>query len=102
MALIDRAGPYGQGHSEPRFAFPAHTVAFSETVGQGGHIRLSLRGGDNRRLDGIAFRAGGTPLGETLLAARGRALHVAGRLKRDTWQGRSSIRLMVEDAAQPA
>ncbi|HOV05145.1 MAG TPA: single-stranded-DNA-specific exonuclease RecJ, partial [Kaistiaceae bacterium] len=41
MATIERAGPFGAGHPEPVFAFPAHRVAFADRVGQN-HIRLSL------------------------------------------------------------
>src|SRR5690606_31395217 len=31
--LIERAGPYGQGNPQPRFAFPAHRVKFVKPVG---------------------------------------------------------------------
>ena len=47
----------------------------------------------------IAFRAAGEELGKALLKARGAALHLAGRLKLDTWQGREEVQLQIEDAA---
>ena len=62
-------------------------------------MKLRLAGGDGTVLDAIAFRAVGTPLGEGLLAARGRALHVAGRLRQDDWNGRIRVQLEIEDAA---
>src|SRR5262245_48607081 len=34
MALIDKAGPFGQGNPQPRFAFPAHRVKFAKKVGE--------------------------------------------------------------------
>ena len=37
--LLERAGPYGQGNPQPRFAFPAHRVKFAKVVGEA-HIRL--------------------------------------------------------------
>ncbi len=101
MSLIERAGPYGQGNSQPRFVFPAHRVKFAKVVGDA-HVRCSLEAGDGKRIDGIAFRAAGQPLGDLLLAANGgMPIHVAGTLKRDTWGGREKIDLMIDDAADP-
>ncbi|MGH6814268.1 MAG: single-stranded-DNA-specific exonuclease RecJ [Hyphomicrobiaceae bacterium] len=100
VALIERAGPYGQGNPQPRFAFPAHRVKFAKIAGQG-HIRCALEAGDGSRLDAVAFRAGGQPLGDMLLATGGLPLHVAGTLRRDTWNGRDKIVLAIEDAADP-
>jgi single-stranded-DNA-specific exonuclease len=48
----------------------------------------------------IAWRSADTPLGARLLAAGG-AIHVAGRLKADDWNGRSGAQLEIEDAADP-
>ena len=50
-------------------------------------------------LDAIAFRAVGTPLGDGLLASRGKPIHVVGRLRRDDWNGRVRVQLEIEDAA---
>jgi single-stranded-DNA-specific exonuclease len=50
-------------------------------------------------LDAIAFRAVGTPLGDGLLAARGKPIHAAGRLRKDEWNGRVRVQLEIEDAA---
>ncbi len=52
-------------------------------------------------LNAIAFRAAGTELGRALMGARGGALHVAGCLRLDDWQGRAGCQLTVEDAAAP-
>jgi len=94
---IALAGPFGAGNPEPLLAFPDLEVAFADVVGKD-HIRLRLRGG-GAALQAIAFRAVGTPLGEGLLAARGQAVHAAGRLKRDDWNGQVRIQLQIEDAA---
>ena len=98
--LIDRAGPYGQGNPQPRFAFPAHRVKFAKVVGEK-HVRCVLEAGDGTRLEAIAFRAVGEPLGDLLMSSGGMPLHVAGNLKRDTWGGREKIELTIEDAADP-
>jgi len=75
-----------------------YRVAFADVVG-GAHVKLRLAGGGGALLDAIAFRAVGTPLGEGLLAGRGRTIHAAGRLRLDDWNGRVRVQLEVEDAA---
>lgn len=100
LDLLDRAGPYGPGHARPRFAFPAHRVSGVRAFGAG-HMRCTLHAGGGGRIDAVAFRVDGSPLGEMLLGSEGRRLHVAGHLRRSVWQGRTRIELMIEDAAQP-
>ena len=100
LALLERAGPFGQGNPEPRFAFPAHRVKFAKVVGTA-HVRCVLEAGDGSRLDAVAFRAADRPVGEALLGAAGMPLHVAGHLRRDTWNGRDRRELVIEDVADP-
>jgi single-stranded-DNA-specific exonuclease len=95
---IAGAGPFGAGNAEPILALPDVRVAFADVVG-GSHVKLRLAGGDGTALDAIAFRAVGTPLGDGLLGARGKAIHVAGRLRQDDWNGRIRVQLEIEDAA---
>jgi single-stranded-DNA-specific exonuclease len=95
---IAAAGPFGAGNPEPLLALPDVRVAFADIVGKA-HVKLRLGGGDGSMLDAIAFRAVGTPLGDGLLAARGRRIHVAGRLRQDDWNGRIRVQLEIEDAA---
>jgi single-stranded-DNA-specific exonuclease len=95
---IGAAGPFGAGNPEPLLGLPDLRVAFADVVG-GAHVKLRLAGGGGAMLDAIAFRAVGTPLGEGLLAGRGRMIHAAGRLRLDDWNGRTRVQLEVEDAA---
>ena len=97
-SLIERAGPFGAGNPEPVFALPAHTVAYADPAGEA-HVRLRLRAGDGKMIQAIAFRALNQPLGNALIAARGRPLHVAGSLSLNQWQGEERIELRVLDAA---
>jgi single-stranded-DNA-specific exonuclease len=99
--LLEQIGPFGSGNAEPRFVLPAVRLAKAEAAGEN-HIRCILLGSDGGRLKAVAFRALGTPLGQALLAARGAALHLAGHLRTDTWQGREEIQLLIEDAAPAA
>ena len=98
--LLDRAGPYGPGNPEPSFVFPAHRVSYSKVVGNG-HVQVSIQAGDSTRLQGIAFRAADTPLGELLLRRNAGPVHVAGRLRLDHWGGRERVQVQISDAAVP-
>ncbi len=102
VSLLDRAGPYGQGNPQPRFAFPNHRVRFAKVVGDA-HVRAVIEGADGARIDAIAFRACGQPLGDLLLEANGGTpIHLCGTIRRDTWGGRNRIELTIDDAARPA
>jgi single-stranded-DNA-specific exonuclease len=100
LALIERAGPYGQGNPQPRFAFPSHRVKFAKIVAEA-HVRCVLEAGDGTRLDAMAFRVADQPVGTALLSSAGTLLHVAGHLRRDTWGGRDRRELVIEDVADP-
>jgi single-stranded-DNA-specific exonuclease len=97
-ATLASAGPFGAGNPEPVIALPAHTIAYAEEVGQA-HVRARLQAGDGAAIDAIAFRAAGQKLGEVLLKNRGRAVHVAGTLGIDRWQGNERMQLRIIDVA---
>lgn len=98
VALLERAGPYGQGNPQPRFVLPAVRVKFPKVVGES-HLRCALEGADGRRIDAVAFRAHGQPLGDLLASSAGMPVHVAGCVKRDTWGGRERLEFIIDDAA---
>jgi single-stranded-DNA-specific exonuclease len=99
VALLERLAPFGSGNAEPRFAFPSLVVHRAEAVGQG-HVRAILgEAAGPQRLKAIAFRSLDTALGRALLDGRGHGFHVAGRLRRDSWQGRVEVQLQIDDAA---
>ena len=97
--LIEQAGPYGSGHSQPVFVLPSHKILDARQVGVN-HIKVSIEGLDRTRLEAIAFRAIGTPLGDLLLASRGASLHLAGTLSADMWQSSRRVQLRILDAAK--
>ncbi|WP_428688399.1 single-stranded-DNA-specific exonuclease RecJ [Roseibium sp.] len=100
MELLEKAGPYGAGHAEPVFAFPAHRISFADVVGKG-HVRATLAAGDGSTLKAICFKSEDKPHGRMLLDGRGRSLHVAGSLSVDTWQGTPKVQLRILDVADP-
>jgi single-stranded-DNA-specific exonuclease len=97
--LLDRVGPYGAGHAEPRFAFMTAQVIRPELVGTA-HVRCLLGDIAGGRLKAIAFRSAETDLGRTLLAARDTPMHVAGRLQIDRWNGNERVQLIIDDIAR--
>jgi single-stranded-DNA-specific exonuclease len=98
VQMLSRAGPFGAGNPEPVLALPAHTLAYADPVGEN-HIRARLKSGDGKFVSAVAFRAAGTPLGRALIENRGRAVHAAGCLTIDRWQGAERVQMRLTDLA---
>jgi len=99
--LIASAGPYGAGNPAPRVALASVRATRSRRVGDS-HLALTLTDPQGGRLDAMAFRAFEGPLGPMLAERQGTPVHVAGRLERDDWGGRTKAKLTLDDAAVPS
>jgi len=95
---IEQVGPYGAGNPQPLFAFSDLRIAYAERV-RGGHVRCAFEDGIGGRISGICFRADETGLDQILLDPNAPRVHIAGRLKADSWKGRSRIDLQLVDLA---
>lgn len=95
---IELAGPYGAGASAPRYALPDLQVRHARRVGET-HLKLSFNDGMGGSLDAIAFGAFDTPLGQSMMDHGGARFHVAGRLEINSWRGRKTPQLRLDDAA---
>ena len=95
---IERAGPFGTGNVQPRFAIKDARVSWAQRVGEH-HVRVTARDAGGARLDAIAFRAADGLLGKALLTSDTGAFHLAGHLNINTWRGRQRPQLVIEDAA---
>jgi single-stranded-DNA-specific exonuclease len=93
-----RASPFGQGNPEPLFALPSHKLVDVLTL-KGGHIKAILTSSGGARIEAMAFRAMGKPLGHALITAKGKTIHVAAHIARDTWGGREKVSLRLVDIA---
>ncbi|NVK18385.1 MAG: single-stranded-DNA-specific exonuclease RecJ [Methylocystaceae bacterium] len=96
---LEQVGPFGAGNAQPRFILSDVQVQRADVVGRD-HVRCFLTDQFGVRLKAIAFRALDTELGQALLQHNGKKLHIAGRLKLDTWGGGTSVQLLIDDAAQ--
>ena len=94
---LDQAGPFGASAPAPRFAVPGLRIRHMKPVGQG-HLKLTLSDGASS-LEAICFNAAGSGLQQAFEGHGGRALHVAGRIEVNHWNGRQSVQLQIEDAA---
>ncbi|WP_321391886.1 single-stranded-DNA-specific exonuclease RecJ [Emcibacter sp.] len=95
---LNRVGPYGQGNAQPRFALSHMKVTYADVVGQD-HVKCSLQGRDGVTIKGMAFRSAEQPLGQLILGSRGQMIHVAGTLKNNSWNGRTTAEIFIDDAA---
>lgn len=98
LDLFARLEPFGPGAPEPVVALADVRIERAEPV-RGGHVRCVVVDGYGGRLKAIAWRSGDTAIGRRLLAA-GPSVHLAGRLKRDDWKGRSGVQLEIEDVSE--
>jgi single-stranded-DNA-specific exonuclease len=95
---IEKAGPFGAGAPAPRFAFPDVQILFAKQVGAN-HLKVTFGDGLGARIDSICFGGMDGPLGPMLMGHKGARFHLVGRLEINTWRGRQSVQLRLEDAA---
>jgi single-stranded-DNA-specific exonuclease len=98
--LVARLGPFGTGNAEPLFVLPRARVVKSDRIGKDGTtIRAMVEGEGGGRLKTLLFRAKEGPLAAALGQAGGAPLHLAGYLRAETWQGRTTAGFFITDAA---
>ena len=96
---VESAGPFGAGAPAPRYVFADMRIFSARRVGET-HLKVSFGDGLSTRMDAICFGAYDSALGPALEAHGGAHFHLAGRLDINTWQGRQSVQLRLEDAAR--
>jgi single-stranded-DNA-specific exonuclease len=96
---FQRMAPFGPGNVEPMFAAADMRVERPMAL-RGGHVRCTLTDATGGKLKAVAWRVEDTEAGRRLLQEGG-AVHVAGRLKPDDWNGREGVELEIEDVADP-
>jgi len=97
--LLDTIGPYGQGNAQPRFAFCDVFVSYVDVVGKD-HVKCSFKSADGSVVKAMAFRSADKPLGQLLIESRGKNIKIAGTIRNNHWNGRTSAEIFIEDAAK--
>ena len=92
---IDQLGPFGASAPQPVFAMESINVTGARQIGQN-HYKFIAEDASGR-VECIAWRALGTPLGDAI--RHGGRLHIVGRLKVNEWQGRRRVQVEIMDAA---
>ena len=98
IEMMEQAGPFGASSPAPRFVFADCAIRYAKRVGDS-HLKVSI-GSDAGQIDAICFGAYDTQLGAALENHGGARFHIAGRLEINTWRGRRTAQLRIEDAAQ--
>jgi single-stranded-DNA-specific exonuclease len=96
LQRIEQAGPYGAGSPEPVFAVPEVQPWAVRRVGET-HAAFELKDTGPPARRAIAFRLAEGPAGDLLRS--GRRVHLAVRLKADSWRGRDAVQFEVADLA---
>jgi single-stranded-DNA-specific exonuclease len=99
---LERLAPFGAGNEEPTLVLHRARVVRADRVGREGNtIRAFVEGeGGGPRLKAMMFRAREGALADALLArAEGVALHLAGHLRAEEWNGSVSASFIISDGA---
>ena len=99
VSLLQKMGPFGSGNPEPRIVFEGVRIVKATIVGSD-HVRCFLTSINSKKsLSAIAFRCVETALGQALLKNNGVPMHVAGKLRENNWQGKTTIQFLMDDAS---
>ncbi|WP_408889627.1 single-stranded-DNA-specific exonuclease RecJ [Novacetimonas pomaceti] len=98
---IGRLAPFGAGNDEPLLALPRVRVVRADRIGREGNtLRLLIEGeGGGPRLKALLFRAGDNPMTPVLEDRNAAPLHLAGWLRAESWNGRTTASFFIRDAA---
>lgn len=98
---LARLAPFGAGNEEPMLVLQRARVLRADRVGrEGTAIRAYIEGeGSLGRLKAMLFRAREGALADMLVGASGLALHLAGHLRAEEWNGIVSPCFVIADGA---
>jgi single-stranded-DNA-specific exonuclease len=96
---LQKLEPFGAGNAQPRFMIQNVTMPYAEPIGDGSHFRCRIEDATKANAKLMAFRVTGTPFEAAIKRARTDPFDVVVTLKNDTFGGRNSVTLMLEDMA---
>ena len=99
---LEQMEPFGQGNPEPILALRGAVLNRAMIMGRGGtHLRGDFITSAGTRLEFVGFNLVGTPIGNFLLddANINTKIVVLGRLKENSYNGRTNAQFILEDIA---
>lgn len=97
IQTIEQLSPFGPANPTPNFVLTNVKVSYASVVGSQ-HVRCTLESEDHQRLTAIAFQAHDNAVGQWILDnTKTTPCHVAGTLKLNHWQGRTTAQLVIKD-----
>ncbi len=96
---LQQLEPFGAGNAQPRFLIRNVTMPYAEAIGDGSHFRCRIEDETGVGAKLMAFRVSGTPFEAAIKRARINPFDVVVTVKNDTYGGRNSVTLMLEDMA---
>jgi len=96
---IERAKPFGNGNSEPRFYVSKARLVMVQVL-KDKHIKCIFDGGitgTKHRCYAMSFNSIGTKMGDLLQNGKGKSFNLAVRLKANHWNGRRRADVMLDD-----
>lgn len=93
---LESLEPFGAGNPEPKVVIKNVKVIKPSIVGSG-HVRCILTSVNGGSLSAMAFRMADTNIGNALLNGKGGVYDIIGTLRKDNWQGRNSVKFIIDD-----
>lgn len=99
---LDAMEPCGRDNPEPRFIVKDARVGRVFLMSDK-HVKAEIISETTGRkaLDAIIWNGVGTPMGDTLAAASGEGIVIAGRLEINAYAGKEGLQMIVEDVLAP-
>jgi single-stranded-DNA-specific exonuclease len=98
--MVGRLGPFGTANAEPQFVLPRARIVKSDRIGKDGNtIRAMVEGEGGGRVKALLFRAKEGELAAAMCRVGDAPLHLAGYLRAESWQGRTTAGFFITDAA---
>ena len=94
--LINKISPFGSGNSKPKFCFENCFIKFPKLVGNN-HVSCLLSDVHGNTVKSIAFKAFENKVGTNLLENKGNKFSVIGQISLNSWNGRESLQILIED-----
>lgn len=104
MKLVEKLSdlaPFGQCNPEPTLVLHGATLKFASVMGNGNHLRGSVRCSNGTLLSFVGFNLVGTPVGDFLLddMNTNTKIMMLGKLKENEYNGRVNAQFTLEDIA---